>query len=116
MSEEEYWETNKQYESDDEDLPSTFLSEEDLPGDTNVIIIPNYKFNLELILGNYIEMIVKAKTKKDLQNILEDIWDQAEKHGRLVEKLDKLQYDIEMLQFDLLNDQGEFGIIEDDEE
>lgn len=117
MSEEEYWQTNKEYEPDDQDLPSSFLSDEDLPGNTNVIIIPNYKINLDLVLDSYVEMLTKAKTKSDLRNILERIWYHAEKHGQLTEKLDKIQIDIEILQMDLLMDQVyEVEFADDDED
>ncbi|MNH66544.1 hypothetical protein D3C73_185770 [compost metagenome] len=116
LTEEEYWETNKEFESEDQDLPSTFLSEEDLPGDTNVLIIPNYKINLDLILDGYVEMLTRSKTKVDLRDVLERIWFHAEKHGALTERLDKLQMDVEMLKFDLMMDAGCDPEFIDDEE
>lgn len=114
MSEEEYYASEP---PEDQDLPSTFLSEEDLPGDTNVLIIPNYKINLDLILDGYVEMLTRAKTKDELHNVLEHIWYHAEEHGRISERLDKIQMDFEMLEIDSLLKQG-YGIelVDDNED
>ncbi|MNK45787.1 hypothetical protein D3C87_645580 [compost metagenome] len=106
-----------QGEPQDQDLPSTFLSDEDLPSNTNVVIIPNYKPNIDLIIDNYVNEVIKAKNKIQLKDILMGIWNHASTHGALSERLDKLQTDVEMLQIDLLMDQGyEIEFIDGDED
>lgn len=101
---------------EEQDLPSSFLSDEDLPGETNVLVIPNYKPNVDLILDNYVEYCAKAKTKDELKQCLFALWDQATAHGALSERLDKLQCDVEMLQIDLMNMNGyQIEYVDDDE-
>ncbi|MBX4152219.1 hypothetical protein [Paenibacillus lautus] len=87
---------------EDKDLPSSFLSDEDLPGNINVIIIPDYKINLDLILDTCVEQCSKAKTKEELKQYLQVLWNHAATHGSLSERLNKLQEDVDTLQFDLM--------------
>jgi hypothetical protein len=116
LSEEEYWESNKEYESqENQELPSTFMSEEDIATDTNVIIIPSLKFNLDLQLDNYVETISKIKTKDQLKYALLQVWEYAMNHGALTERMDKLQMDIEMLQMDMGLIDFEIEIVDNDE-
>ncbi|MBT2759861.1 hypothetical protein [Paenibacillus sp. ISL-20] len=118
MTEDEYWKSNEDYENQEDNyLPSSFLSDEDIPGETNVLIIPNYKLNVDLILNNYVEHCSKAKTKEQLKQYLFALWEQASLHGALSERLDKLQTDIEMLQIDLMHLNGyEIEFVDEEDE
>lgn len=114
MTEDEYMQGEQ---PEDNDLPSTFLSEEDIADSTNIVMIPNYKPNIDLILDNYVEQIIKVRNKSRLKDALMTIWDHASSHGRISERLDKLQMDVEMLRFDMLSMAGyEIEIVEEDEE
>ncbi|MFI2856809.1 hypothetical protein ACH6EH_06685 [Paenibacillus sp. JSM ZJ436] len=115
MDYDEYMQSEPQEENND--LPSSFLSDEDLPGDTNVVIIPNYKINLDLTLDTYVEQITKAKTKDELKHYLYALWDHAASHGAISERLDRLQMEVEGLQYDLLLQNGyEIEFIDGEEE
>jgi len=97
---------------DSREIPSSFLSDEDIATETNVIIVPNMKINLDLILDNYVETCCKAKTKDELKFELMRLWGHASSHGALTERLDKLTMDIDMLQMDIdaMNDGYTFEI------
>ncbi|MWV44959.1 hypothetical protein GRF59_15155 [Paenibacillus sp. HJL G12] len=115
MTEAEYLQGEPENEPDN-DLPSAFLSDEDLPSNTNVVIIPSYKPNIELILDNYVDQVIKVKNKVQLKEALSSIWNHAAYHGAISERLDKLQDDVEMLQIDLLSMAGyEIEFIDGDE-
>lgn len=110
MSEDEYYASEPG--GDPRDLPSTFLSDEDIATDTNVIIVPNMKINLNLILDNYVEVLCKEKTKDELKFELMKLWGHASSHGALAERLDKLTMEVDMLQMDIdaMNDGYTFEI------
>lgn len=113
MTPEEYFASEP---PEDNDLPSTFLSDEDIADLTNVVMIPNYKINIDLILDNYVDQIAKVKNKKHLKDALMSIWYHAASHGAISERLDKLQSDVEGLQFDILSMSGyDIEIIDEDE-
>lgn len=113
MTEDEYW------QSDPGSIPellSTFLSEEDIATETNVIIIPSLKIDLDLQLDNYVALMSKAKTKQELKLYLQQIWNHAMTHGSIMERIDKLQTDVEMLQYDLGDIDYEIEFIDDNED
>lgn len=113
LTEDEYMQGQPPEEND---LPSTFLSEEDIADSTNVIMIPNYKPNVDLILDNYVEQIIKVRNKTHLKETLMTIWDHASFHGAISERLDKLQADIEDLEIDMLSMAGyEIDFVQEDQ-
>lgn len=96
-------------EPENNDLPSTFLSDEDMGRETNVMILPNLNINLDLKVQNYTEMISKCKTKTQIENVLHMFWDEASSYGALSEKIDRLQDDFESIHFDI-EGMAAFGI------
>lgn len=96
-------------EPENNDLPSTFLSNEDIGRETNVMILPNLNINLDLKVHNYTEIISKCKTKTQIENILHMFWDEASSYGALSEKIDRLQDDFESIHFDI-EGMAAFGI------
>lgn len=96
-------------EPENNDLPSTFLSDKDVGRETNVMILPNLNINLDLKVQNYTEMISKCKTKTQIENILYMLWDEASSYGALSEKIDRLQEDFESIHFDI-EGMAAFGI------
>lgn len=100
---------------DPQGLPSSFLSEEDIATETNIIMIPNLKIDLDLQIENYLALISKLKTKKELKSALFQIWNHAETHGAIMERIDKLQTDVEMLQYDLGVLDFEIELVDDED-
>jgi len=115
MTEDEYWASDPNNKPDD--LPSSFLSEEDVPEDTNVVFIPNYDLNLPLILENYVEEISRCKTKQGIKEELLRLWHHAVHFGVYSEKMNKLQQDIDEMQFEiaLMNGEVEIEYLEDED-
>ncbi|ASA22743.1 hypothetical protein [Paenibacillus donghaensis] len=102
MSEEEYYASQPDYDEDENcELPSTFLSDEDIGAETNMIIIPSLKIDLELQIDSYVNTLSKLKTKNQLKSALFQIWSHAESYGAIMERMDKLQTDVETLRYDL---------------
>lgn len=88
-------------EPENNDLPSSFLSEEDLGRETNVMILPNLKIDLDLKIANYVDAISECKTKSEIEELLLILWEEAATFGSVSEKLSKLQDDFENLHFDI---------------
>ncbi|WP_440110334.1 hypothetical protein [Paenibacillus sp. QZ-Y1] len=100
MTEDEYWRTNGDFQ-DDDDLPSSFLSNEDIGAETNVIILPNLNIDIDLVIANYVNVISKTKSKNDLHIILHQVWQHASHHSSLMDRIGQLQTEVEMLRFDI---------------
>src|ERR1051326_1869393 len=98
MTKEEYLRGEPDYVEPSEDLPSSFLSEENQADQINLVFIPNYKPNISLILDNYIEEIVQAKTRSELKDKLYQVFEHGASQGALIDRIEKLQMEIEDVQ------------------
>lgn len=67
MSEEEHWESDSEFEDDDE-IFGEFLIEE--PDDITLIMLPRLDFDLEKTLEEYYRVIKKCRNKEQLMNAL----------------------------------------------
>lgn len=79
-------------------LPSSFLSEENKAYSTNVIMIPHYTLDVESIIDSYVKQCQALTTKNQLKLLLQDLWSEAERHGKVLEMIEKIELDINILQ------------------
>lgn len=95
MSFEEYIKSDPNYVEPD-DLPSSFLSEEDIqPNDVNMIMIPKFEPNFKLMIENYVEAISQCKNKSELREVAWRLLEVGINHGAMVERRDAM---LEMIQ------------------
>lgn len=117
MTYEQYLQGEPNYQSNE--MPSTFLSDEDKrPSDVNIIVLPKYDPNYELIIENYLQYASECKNKQDLYNILVELFELGVHHGMVLEKKETLMAQIESLEFEtqLLNGDIEIQIIDENED
>ncbi len=114
MTEEEYYASEPGYISSE--LPSNFLSEEDTqPMDVNIIALPNYDPNYNLIVENFLQYASECKNKEELFNVLSQLFELGIHHGMVIEKKESLLAQIDALEFEtkILNGEIEVQIFED---
>lgn len=88
-------------------LPSSFLSEENKAHSTNVIMIPHYTLDIESIIDSYVKQCQSLTTKNQLKLLLQDLWAEAERHGKVLEMIEKIELDISILQDEVSFDGSE---------
>lgn len=110
-----------EHNQEDMALPSSFLSKENEADFTNVIMIPHYALDVESIIDSYVKQSQSLTTKRQLKLLLQDLWAEAEHHGKVLEMIDKIELDISILQnevsfneFDELD--TNFQTLDDDED
>lgn len=111
--------TREEYEAleQSDELLSNFLSEEPSPAnEITMIMIPNYRINEELVIKSYVELICKQRTRSAIEILVAQVWDKAVVYGAYCERLEKLQADVEQMNFEESILRGEFEIIETGEE
>ena len=89
---------SEEHNQEDMALPSSFLSEENEAHSTNVIVIPHYTLDVESVIDSYVQQCQALTTKNQLKLLLRDLWSEAERHGKVLEIIDKIQMDINILQ------------------
>ncbi|WP_211749683.1 hypothetical protein [Paenibacillus sp. Marseille-Q4541] len=101
---------SEEYNQEDMALPSSFLSKENEVSSTNVIVIPHYTLDIESVIDSYVNQSQSLATKKQLKLLLQDLWVEAERHGKILEMINKIQLDINILQDEVI-----YGIPDDSE-
>lgn len=110
MSYEEYIKSDPNYVEPD-DLPSSFLSEEDVqPNDINVVIVPKFNPNFTLFVENLTERASYCKSKAELKSLFNESLEIGINHGIMLEKKDAMIQMIENFEINTKILSGEYGI------